>query len=77
MHLAVIQTKYLTMTEAGAKLGRCERTIRSWIRSGHLKGGLLRGRLVVHEDEVNKVLAEQGISIRITPQRKAVAHAAD
>ena len=57
MTVETIVSKYLSLTETGSRIGKCEATVRNLINAGKLKAGRLRGRLFVHESEVEKYLA--------------------
>ncbi len=71
--IETIATKFLTLTEVAVKIGRCEATVRNLINSGRLRAGRLRGRLMVHQDQVEAFLAARHERTEQAEQREQTA----
>ncbi len=51
----------LTIAEAAARSGRGQETVRRWVRQGRLAAHRAGGRLLVHPDELDALLARPAL----------------
>lgn len=51
----------LTIAQAAARTGRGPETIRRWVRAGRLRAHRADGRLHVHPDELDALVARPGL----------------